>query len=71
MMAKECPELQGLGPIRHFRTSKGRKVAYVASANGRCVVAYRARYERGSDRQLEKAVADYVATVRDKWVKAA
>ena len=33
MMAKECPELQGLGPIRHFRTSKGRKVAYVASAN--------------------------------------
>lgn len=31
MMAKECPELQGLGPIRHFRTSKGRKVAYVAS----------------------------------------
>lgn len=64
-------ELQGLGPIRHFRTSKGRKVAYVASANGRCVVAYRARYERGSDRQLEKAVADYVATVRDKWVKAA
>ena len=71
MMAKECPELQGLGPIRHFRTSKGRKVAYVASANGRCMVAYRARYERGSDRQLEKAVADYVATVRDKWVKAA
>lgn len=71
MMAKECPELQGLGHIRHFRTSKGRKVAYVASANGRCVVAYRARYERGSDRQLEKAVADYVATVRDKWVKAA
>ena len=51
MMAKECPELQGLGPIRHFRTSKGRKVAYVASANGRCVVAYRARYERGSDRK--------------------
>lgn len=71
MMAKECPELQGLGPIRHFRTSKGRKVAYVASANGKCVVAYRARYERGSDRQLEQAVADYVATVRDKWVKAA
>lgn len=71
MMAKECPELQGLGHIKAFRTSKGKKVAYIASANGKCVVAYRARYERGSDRQLEKAVADYVATVRDKWVKAA
>lgn len=71
MMAKECPELQGLGPIRHFRTSKGRKVAYVASANGRCVVAYRARYERDSDKVLEQAVADYVAVARDLWAKAA
>ncbi|WP_223852145.1 hypothetical protein [Bifidobacterium myosotis] len=58
--ARECPELQGLGRIRHFRTSEGRKVAYVASANGKCVVAYRERYKRGSDRTLEKAVADYV-----------
>lgn len=71
MTAKECPELQGLGHIKEFRTSKGKKVAYIASANGKCVVAYRARYERGSDKQLEQAVADYVATVRDKWVKAA
>jgi len=71
MMAKECPELQGLGHIKAFRTSKGKKVAYIASANGKCVVAYRARYERGSDKQLEQAVADYVAVARDLWAKAA
>ncbi len=71
MTAKECPALQGMGHIRYFRTSKGRKVAYIASANGKCVVAYRARYERGSDKQLEKAVADYVAVARDLWAKAA
>lgn len=71
MMAKECPELQGLGHIKAFRTSKGKKVAYIASANGKCVVAYRTRYERGSDRQLEQAVADYVAVARDLWAKAA
>lgn len=46
-------------------------MAYVASANGKCVVAYRARYERGSDNVLEKAVADYVAVARDLWAKAA
>ena len=68
---KECPELQGLGHIKAFRTSKGKKVAYIASANGKCVVAYRARYERGSDKQLEQAVADYVAVARDLWAKAA
>jgi len=71
MMAKECPELQGLGHIKAFRTSKGKKVAYIASANGKCVVAYRARYERGSDKQLEQAVADYVAVARNLWAKAA
>lgn len=71
MMAKECPELQGLGRIKAFRTSKGKKVAYIASANGKCVVAYRVRYERGSDAVLEKAVADYVAVARDLWAKAA
>lgn len=71
MMAKECPELQGLGHIKAFRTSKGKKVAYIASANGKCVVAYRARYERGGDKQLEQAVADYVAVARDLWAKAA
>lgn len=63
MTAKECPALQGMGRIRHFRTSKGRKVAYVASANGKCVVAYRARYERGSDMVLETAVAEYVKSL--------
>ena len=63
MMAKECPALQGMGHIRYFRTSKGRKVAYVASANGKCVVAYRARYERGSDMVLETAVAEYVKSL--------
>lgn len=46
-------------------------MAYIASANGKCVVAYRARYERGSDKQLEQAVADYVAVARDLWAKAA
>ncbi|KAB6874836.1 hypothetical protein GBK05_10610 [Bifidobacterium longum] len=63
MTAKECPALQGMGHIRYFRTSKGRKVAYVASANGKCVVAYRARYERGSDMVLETAVAEYVKSL--------
>lgn len=63
MTAKECPALQGMGHIRYFRTSKGRKVAYVASANGKCVVAYRARYERGSDATLETAVAEYVQSL--------
>ena len=63
MTAKECPALQGMGHIRYFRTSKGRKVAYVASANGKCVVAYRARYERGSDVVLETAVAEYVKSL--------
>ena len=63
MTAKECPALQGMGHIRYFRTSKGRKVAYVASANGKCVVAYRARYERGSDATLETAVAEYVKSL--------
>ena len=71
MMAKECPELQGLGHIKAFRASKGKKVAYIVSANGKCVVAYRARYERGSDKQLEQAVADYVAVARNLWAKAA
>lgn len=60
MPAKDCPELQGLGYIRHFRTSQGRKVAYVAAAKGKCVVAYRQRYKRGSDKQLETDLADYV-----------
>ena len=60
-----------MGHIKAFRTSKGKKVAYIASANGKCVVAYRARYERGSDKQLEQAVADYVAVARNLWAKAA
>ncbi|TPF92890.1 hypothetical protein BW14_06925 [Bifidobacterium sp. UTBIF-68] len=59
MPAKDCPELQGLGRARVFRTANGRKAAYVASADGKCVVAYRARYERGSDKKLEKELADY------------
>ncbi|NMM98135.1 hypothetical protein [Bifidobacterium olomucense] len=61
MPAKDCPELQGLGKIRHFRNSAGRKVAYVASADGKCVVAYRARYERGSDKQLEASIKAFVS----------
>lgn len=60
MTAKECADLQGLGRVKHFRTSQGRKVAYVAAANGKCVVAYRQRYKRGSDKQLETELADYV-----------
>lgn len=60
MAAKDCPELKGLGRARVFRASNGRKAAYVASANGKCVVAYRARYERGSDRKLETELAAYV-----------
>lgn len=71
MPVRDCPELYGLGRIRPFRTSKGRKVAYVASFNGKCVVAYRGRYARGSDKVLEKAVADYVAVARERWAKAA
>ena len=63
MPAKDCPELQGLGWARPFRSAKGRKVAYVASGDGRCVIAYRSRYKRGSDPQMEAAIVNFVATL--------
>ena len=63
MPAKDCPELQGLGWARPFRNAKGRKVAYVASGDGRCVIAYRSRYKRGSDPQMEAAIVNFVATL--------
>lgn len=63
MKAKDCPELKGMGWARPFRTSAGRKVAYVAASNGRCVIAYRSRYQRGSDPQMEQQIAAHVRTL--------
>lgn len=60
--AREFEPLQGLGKVKWFRTAKGRKVVYVACDGTRCVVAWRAnRYERGTDKTLEKQLADYLA----------
>lgn len=59
MKAVDLPEFAGLGKPKVFR-SEGRKVAYVAVGNGKCVIAYRDRYRPGADRTLEKALSDYV-----------
>lgn len=57
--ARDLPEFKGLGYIKYFRTSQGRKVAYVAAKDGKCVIAYRDRYKRGADKHVEAAVAAY------------
>lgn len=59
--ARDIPEMRGMGRIRQFRTGTGRKAAYVAAHDGRCVIAYRDRYKRGSDAAMESKVRDYVA----------
>lgn len=62
MTVRECPALQGLDKVRSFRTSQGRKVAYVAVSKGvRCVIAYRSRYRRGSDPTVEQAIKEFAA----------
>lgn len=63
MRARDLPEFNGLGFIRYFRTAAGRKAAYVAARDGKCVIAYRDRYKRGSDEAMESKVRDYVASL--------
>lgn len=63
MRARDLPEFAGLGFIRYFRTAAGRKAAYVAARDGKCVIAYRDRYKRGSDAAMESKVRDYVASL--------
>lgn len=60
MTARAFTDAHGLDTARAFRGANGRKLAYVATANGKCVVAYRARYRRGTDARLESDIAAYV-----------
>lgn len=69
--AKDFQPLQGLGYIYWVKSSgdKPRKVAYIAASNGKCVVAYRDRYQPGSDTKVEaelKARAKQLGFTLDK-----
>lgn len=68
MAAKEFPGFAGFTRRpRGFRNSQGRKIVYVAFNSARCVVAYRAGYER--DTTVEREVCEYLS--RFGWTLAA
>lgn len=53
---RDIPELAGRERLRHFRDSRGRKLAYVAGRGAGTLVAWREIYVRGADVDLEARV---------------